>query len=338
MDMMTATPPKQVTNPLAWNRFCELVARGGGVSDHPGNYSEQIKHASSVFFQLEINRVEHHRKNLIPFLIDHCKLAGLKVLEFGAGTGGLSVAMAQAGVAAIESVEPVEINCEAGRWRTKAYGLEDTIHFHHVANTRHLPFSNQTFDAVVCSSVLQYIPDANQRRILLTEMARVTRVGGLLIFCASGNGIYPAGPHSSHWWSNLFPDRASQLGHNRGISHWEFNKSLNPLGFRIHPQGIASLNRWQRRMAARCHSLQSKIALLIIMNLFRMLGPLIGLATRAPLEAFLPYPDLAYRLEFNPDAASMYPKLADKKSTRAIRNNTQNAARTLIKSIYDNSG
>ena len=58
------------------------------------------------------------------------------MLEFGAGTGGLSVAMVLGGVKRVCAVEPIAINCEAGKWRTRAYGLEGAIKYHHLPDTR----------------------------------------------------------------------------------------------------------------------------------------------------------------------------------------------------------
>jgi ubiquinone/menaquinone biosynthesis C-methylase UbiE len=295
--MMTPiAAPESVVDLSAWERFCESVARGGGVCDHPRRFERQAP-ASPSFFRLEVERVEHHQRNAIPFLMEHCGLAGQSVLEFGAGTGGLSVALAQAGVGRIQAVEPVQLNCETGRWRTRAYGLEGRIEFHHVPDTRRLPFPDGAFDAVVCSSVLQYIPDAGERRLVLTEMARVVRSGGLLIVCGSGNALYPGGPHSSRWWSNLMPAQAARLGHNRGISYWELNRVLGPLGFRVYPQGRGALERWRRCATARRRSMLGRAALATGVAALRAVDTILGPLTQAPLEAFLPYPDLAFRRE-----------------------------------------
>jgi ubiquinone/menaquinone biosynthesis C-methylase UbiE len=287
-------PQDGVRDVPAWERFCELIARGGGVCDHPGRPDEQGP-PSEYFFQLEVDRVEHHRLNTVPFLIEHCGLSGRSVLEFGAGTGGLSVAMAQSGVASVDAVEPIELNFEAGRCRVRAFGLEDRVRFHHHADTAHLPFADRSVDAVVCSSVLQYVPDAGQRRALLTEMARVVRPGGLLAVCNTGNGLYPGGPHSSRWWSNLFPRRAAHRGHNRGITYWEVRRALAPLGFRVLPQRGAAIERWRRRAAARTGTGPRKLALSARLAAFRAAGGVLGPLTGAPAEAFLPYPDMAFR-------------------------------------------
>lgn len=294
--MTSLAPPERVVDPLAWKRFCELVARGGGVCDHPSRPGNQVP-ASPSFLRLEIDRVEHHRGTVIPFLIGHCGLSGRSVLEFGAGTGGLSVAMAQDGVASVHAVEPVGLNCEAGRWRARAYGLDGPIQFHHVPDTRHLPFASGAFDAVVCSSVLQYVPDPGKRRTLLTEMARLSRLGGLLIFCGSGNALYPGGPHLSRWWSNLLPARAARLGHNRGISFWELARVLRPLGFGVLPQGAAAVERWRLRAVTQRRTAGGRVAVSAAVAGVRTVGMVLSPLTRAPLEAFLPYPELAFRRE-----------------------------------------
>jgi ubiquinone/menaquinone biosynthesis C-methylase UbiE len=292
--MTPLAPPEHVVDLPAWERFCALVARGGGVSDHPRRPGDQGP-ASDTFFWLELARVDHHRRAAVPFLIEHCGLSGRSVLEFGAGTGGLSVAMVQAGVACVQAIEPIALNCEAGRWRTRAYGLEGAIQFHHLPDTRHLPFASGTFDAVVCSSVLQYVPDAGDRRTLLTEMARLTRPGGLLIICGSGNGLYPAGPHSSRWWSNLLPARATRRGHNRGITFWELYRTLRPLGFGAFRPASAAVERWRRRALGRCPTLSSRVTVAAVVAVVRTVGVLLSRLTGVPLEAFLPYPELAYR-------------------------------------------
>src|SRR5688572_22640369 len=109
--------------------------------------------------------------------------------------------------------------CEAGEWRTRAYGLESAIEGRRVPDTRRLPFADEAFDVVVCSSVLQYVPDVIERSVLVAEMARLVRPCGLVVFCGSGNGLYLAGPHSSRWRSNWFPAKAARSGHNRGVTY-----------------------------------------------------------------------------------------------------------------------
>ena len=137
--------------------------------------------------------------------------------------------------------------------------------------------------------MLQYVPDVEERQGLVTEMARLVRPGGSVVFCGSGNGLYPGGPHSSLWWSNLLPKKAARPGHNRGVTYWEFNRMLKPLGFAIVPQGNASIERWLNRKPNGRRSLKSRVAAAGFRTIGAILKPL------GPSEAFLPYPDLAFR-------------------------------------------
>src|SRR3712207_3107403 len=112
MGISPPPPPEGVLDVAAWEHFWQLIARGVGVCDYPDR-PEELVPSSGAFFLQEVDRVEHHRRNSIPFLIEHCGLAGRSVLEFGAGTGGMAVAMVRAGVRAVTAVEPVALNAEA---------------------------------------------------------------------------------------------------------------------------------------------------------------------------------------------------------------------------------
>jgi ubiquinone/menaquinone biosynthesis C-methylase UbiE len=295
-ELSQVTFQEQIVDPAAWDQFHRLLAEGGGVCDRPHRSNGSCK-PSSDFIQLELERVGHHHRNQIPFLIDHCKLSGTSVLEFGAGTGGLAVAMAQAGVASVYAVEPVELNCESGRCRVRAYGLEHRVHFQHVADTRKIPLPDETFDAIVCSSVLQYVPSRLDRHVLLTEMARLIRRGGLLIICGSGNGAFPGMPHSTRWWSNLLPERAARCDHDRGVNYWELQKTLRPLGFSVVSQGDSSIKRWRSRSIGHRRTARARIAVSSLAITLKAIATVLRPITGAPTEAFLPFPELAFRKE-----------------------------------------
>jgi SAM-dependent methyltransferase len=286
-----------VTDQEAWQRFAQLVSEGGGVEDRPEREQAASMRSSAKFAALELARVEHHRRNAIPFLIDHCELADARVLEFGAGTGGLAVAMIQGGVRSITAIEPVRLNYQAGVWRTRAYGLEPVIDFVHLPDTAHLPFADGSYDAVVCSSVLQYVPERGKRTQLIREMARVIRPGGALVIQSTGNGLYPGGPHSTRWWSNLLPDRAARAGHNRGISYWELRRILAPCGFTPRPQRQAAFRRWRDRLSARPSSGLRRIATWFAFTAVRGASTGLGVLTHTPPDAFLPFPDMVFKKE-----------------------------------------
>ena len=65
------------------------------------------------------------------------------------------------------------LECRANQCEVRRFGLS-------AANALELPFADNTFDKVICSEVLEHIPDY---RGALREIERVLKPGGL--FCAS---------------------------------------------------------------------------------------------------------------------------------------------------------
>ena len=69
-------PPPEVVDRVAWRRFCALVADGGGVDDRVERPAAAPAKASPAFFRKEVMRVDHHRRNMVPFLLEACALRG----------------------------------------------------------------------------------------------------------------------------------------------------------------------------------------------------------------------------------------------------------------------
>lgn len=104
----------------------------------------------------------------------------------------------------------------------KSFGLTS-------ADALHLPFADDTFDKVICSEVLEHIPDYNGA---LAEIERVLKPGGL--FCASvprrwpekicwalSEGYYNTpGGHLRIFRSNELRDEIEGLGFTHYSRHW----------------------------------------------------------------------------------------------------------------------
>ena len=278
-----------------WTTFCDLVSRGAGVADvldDAATAAAATAHDRAYLLGL----AEHHRENTVPFLVDDCALAGKSVLEVGAGTAGLAVALAEAGVREVIGAEPNAKNYEAGVWRAKAHRVDDRVRLCHVPDTTRLPFADDSFDAAVCSSVLQYVP-RRTRPALLDEMHRVVKPGGLVIVCGSGNGLLPGGPHSKRWWSNLTPDRAERLGHTHGVTYWEIDRVLRRRGATRTRRGSAdgaALARWLERAERRGRDGRSAWGRLALGAAYRAMDATWCRGLGVPIEAFLPYMTVAY--------------------------------------------
>ena len=130
----------------------------------------------SRFLATDPDQYEHFmgrwsRRLAGPFLNFSGILGGERVLDVGCGTGILTAAMAERGSEAvgIDSSEAYLVSARRNRPHPNVtYELSDV---------RQIPYSDASFDACVCTLVLDIIPEFDQ---VVGEMRRVTRPGGIV--------------------------------------------------------------------------------------------------------------------------------------------------------------
>ena len=96
--------------------------------------------------------------------------AGERILDVGCGTGSLTLALAQAGVAAVVGIDPSSPFIDFARRRTS----DPAIRFD-LGDGTTLPYGDGSFDRSVSMLVLDVVPDPLP---MVAEMRRVTRPGG----------------------------------------------------------------------------------------------------------------------------------------------------------------
>lgn len=101
---------------------------------------------------------------------------GLRVLDVGCGGGYLAEAFARAG-ARVSGVDLSATSIAAAR--RHAAHAQLSIEYQ-VAAAQALPFADATFDAVLCTDMLEHVAD--QLETIIAEEARVLRPGGVLGF------------------------------------------------------------------------------------------------------------------------------------------------------------
>lgn len=165
------------------------------------------------------------------FLTKDLPAPGSKVLEFGCNLGASSIMLASMGaeVTAID-INPDYVNI--AKANAKAHGVSEHVEFLHITDTQKLPFADNTFDLVVCNSVLEYVQN-NHLDQVLNEINRVLKAGGILFVLGTSSGLWPREVHSRAWLVNYLPHALDPIIRKispdfmRGLSPWRLLRSLD---------------------------------------------------------------------------------------------------------------
>jgi 2-polyprenyl-3-methyl-5-hydroxy-6-metoxy-1,4-benzoquinol methylase len=133
-------------------------------------------------------------------------LHGQHWLDAGCGSGTLARYLLEAG-ATVLGVDAAEEMITLARELAIATRDESMrlLRFEHIATIAHLPLANQSLDGILCSSVLEYVPDP---AACLTEFARVVRPGGLLVVSvANRNSIVRTAQLATHRLGRILGQR-----------------------------------------------------------------------------------------------------------------------------------
>lgn len=180
--------------------------------------------------RVQFDRIFGHMRNLAEPIDRQVGLQGRKVLDFGAGTGALTVAVALRG-ATVTAVDPTAVSLDACRWRARYFGLPDErVPTRVIGAEPGLPFPDATFDLVTCNSVFEFIPD--RREAYVRELARVLRPGGHLVI-STENGLYPVDYYTRRWFPLLRRKAMRRLNVPYGLTWFELGRWLRNTGRRV---------------------------------------------------------------------------------------------------------
>jgi SAM-dependent methyltransferase len=132
----------------------------------------------SAFSQIGYwDRVAHEKRFSHPLQVDwltqYLKNSEAAILDYGCGYGRTLAELSMAGLTNVVGVDFSEAMLARARVAASHAGL--------VRNDGHsLPFKNEGFDAVLLFAVLTCIPADDEQRVLLAEVKRVLRPGGLI--------------------------------------------------------------------------------------------------------------------------------------------------------------
>jgi len=122
-------------------------------------------------------RWRHHLQELLPWATADVPLDGAAVLELGSGPG-LSTDWLRPRVRTLTTIEYDEHDAT-----TLGRRIPDARVVHGDATA--LPFTDATFDVVVCFTMLHHVPTRHQQDQLVREARRVLTPGGMFAGCDS---------------------------------------------------------------------------------------------------------------------------------------------------------
>ena len=148
-------------------------------------------------------RTEWFHKELVPAIEKSGLLAGLSILDFGAGTGSSSVSFAERGAYVI-GAEQEWISIRVAVKRSASLGLQEQcsfvrIPFLSVKNQLRLPFSNCQFDVVTLIGVLEHMLPS-ELDYCSREIERVVKPGGRVVVFDTPNRWHPFDHHTTKLW------------------------------------------------------------------------------------------------------------------------------------------
>ena len=119
----------------------------------------------------------HAREAVLLRSLQGWNLAGTLWLDAGCGTGALSrwLAARGCGVLGVDASQEMVV---AAKESARLQGFSERLNFVRITSVAQLALDDASLDGVLCSSVLEYVPDPSA---CLAEFARVLKPGGLLL-------------------------------------------------------------------------------------------------------------------------------------------------------------
>jgi 2-polyprenyl-3-methyl-5-hydroxy-6-metoxy-1,4-benzoquinol methylase len=223
-------------------RFADCFMNGASLQDiyaeskHGFAVREQGKPADSAVQQRRMKacrrqflRIFEHLTNIAEPVDQYVGLQGKTVLDFGCGTGALSVALALKG-ARVVGVDPTPLSLEAAKWRARYFDCEHRFEAQLVGTAPGMPFEAKSFDIVILNSVMEFIPHHRHKYVL--DFLRLIKPGGHLII-STENGIFPW----YYYTKELFPffRRKTMVRENLpyGITYFELLRWIRQSPVRV---------------------------------------------------------------------------------------------------------
>jgi ubiquinone/menaquinone biosynthesis C-methylase UbiE len=112
-------------------------------------------------------------RRIVGRLREEMDLDGIRALDIGTGSGGIAIALAEAG-ASVDASEPDSVRFQWARERVAGHGVPVRLC---KAAGENLPFDDASMELVILDSVIEHVDDP---ALVVAEVGRVLRPGGVV--------------------------------------------------------------------------------------------------------------------------------------------------------------
>lgn len=172
-------------------------------------------------YQQRINDIIERKvaRSITNRIITHYSVSNRKILEVGSGWGGICIELSYAG-GLVTGIEPDVEELQISKLLNESEGTKvDFIRSYGES----LPFTDKSFDIVICNSVIEHVVDFSK---VISEMMRVLKPGGF-IYLNTINYLFPYEGHYKIFYPPLFPKFLAKVYLKLLNKNPNFIKSIN---------------------------------------------------------------------------------------------------------------
>jgi len=200
-----------------------------------------LKLLDKKFFDMLDERLDGHRKQIIPWLDSVKRLKGLRILEIGCGNGSSTVSFAEQG-AIVTAIDVDESLLSDAKIRCQLYELDVKFYVMNAVEVNQV-FANEVFDLVIFMASLEHMT-LDERLQSMKATYELLPKSGLWCIVGTPNRLHFLDSHTSHIpFFHWLPDKIA-IKYSQFSSRIEYRQDI--LDIDDENEKMLQFYRWGR--------------------------------------------------------------------------------------------